>query len=213
MNTETQPNHGRATILVIEDSLTQAEKLKHILEDQGYRVRLARNGLLGLAELRIDPPALVISDIIMPEMDGYQLCQQIRSDATTRDLPVILLTSLSNQQDMIDGLACGADGFITKPYSAEYLLAHIERTLADKSSNQGDRDEVELTLPGTGRLISANPRRMVSLLLSTYEAAVFRNDELAKAQDKLGAINEHLEELVEERTAALKADIIEREHA
>ena len=213
MNTRMQPNHGRATILVVEDSSTQAEQLKHILEGQGYRVRLARNGMIGLADLRIDPPALVLSDIVMPEMSGYELCQHIRSEANTCDLPVILLTSLSNQQDVVAGLACGADGFITKPYSAEYLLTHIERTLADNASHQGDRDEVELPLPVTGRLISANPRRMVSLLLSTYEAAVFRNEELAKTQDKLSALNEHLEELVEERTAALKADIIEREHA
>jgi signal transduction histidine kinase len=213
MNTGMQPNHGRTTILVIEDSLTQAEKLKHILEGQGYRVRLARNGMIGLADMRIDPPALVLSDIVMPEMNGYELCQRIRSEANTCDLPVILLTSLSNQQDVVDGLACGADGFITKPYSAEYLLAHIERTLADHASHQGGREEVELPLPVTGRLISANPRRMVSLFLSTYEAAVFRNEELAKTQDKLSALNEHLEEQVEERTAALKADIIEREHA
>ena len=197
-------------ILVIEDSPTQAEKLQYILEGQGYRVELAQNGQQGLASIAADPPALVISDIVMPEMDGYEVCQRLRAQASTRDLPVILLTGLSNQQDVVDGLACGADGFITKPYSAEYLLAHIRRTLADRATAPAERDQVELPLPGSGRMITANPQRMVSLLLSTYEAAVYRNEELTRTQDKLTALNENLETLVAERTAALSADILER---
>ncbi len=67
-------------ILVVEDSATQAELLQHVLEQRGYRLSAARNGREALAALRANPPTLVISDIVMPEMDGYQLCRRIKQD-------------------------------------------------------------------------------------------------------------------------------------
>ena len=79
-------------LLVVEDSRTQAEYLRHILENEGYRVVLAANGFEALEQIQIDRPALVLSDIIMPEMDGYELCRRIRADATLATIPVILVT-------------------------------------------------------------------------------------------------------------------------
>ena len=202
-------------ILVAEDSSTQAEHLRHLLEQRGYQVTAVMDGRPALACLRQHKPALVISDINMPAMNGYELCQQIKGDERTRDIPVILLTSLSDAADVLQGLACGADSFITKPYSDSYLLACVERTLSEAvgpAIQQASR-EVEITLPGTQRVISADPRRMVSLLTSTYKAAVYRNTELVQAQEALRTLNDHLEDLVEERTAVLTAEIAERELA
>jgi len=192
-------------ILVAEDSATQAERLCHLLEEQGYRVTLVGDGR----------PALVISDINMPEMNGYELCQKIKSDARWQGIPVILLTSLSDAADVLDGLACGADSFITKPYSNDYLLARVERTLVDASAfgQPMAGSLLEIPIPGQNRMVTADPRRMVSLLISTYEAAVYRNTELVETQAALRELNEHLEDLVAERTAVLTAEISVRQLA
>ncbi len=89
-------------ILIVEDSLTQADKLRYLLEKQGYRVLFARDGNQALAILNESRPALVISDIIMPEMNGFELCRRIKTDENTRLIPVVLLTSLSDIQDVVE---------------------------------------------------------------------------------------------------------------
>jgi two-component system cell cycle response regulator len=217
MSVQTNPTRDvqdAAEILIAEDSPTQAEKLRYILERQRYRVTLARDGKQALASLNVYKPALVISDIVMPEMNGYELCQRIKAGERTRDIPVILLTTLSDMEDVFEGLACGADSFITKPYSEDYLLAHIEKFLANRLLHRSEsaRVGVEIHLAGKSRVITADPQQMLNLLLSTYEAAVHRNTDLIEAQDELSSFNERLEDLVEERTAALLAEIAEREH-
>ncbi len=104
------------TILVVEDSPTQAEALKYMLEKHRYRVTTAVNGRKALAMLELQRPITVISDIVMPEMDGYELCRRIKGHREFHDVPVILLTALSNPEDVIMGLECGADS-PTKPLS------------------------------------------------------------------------------------------------
>ncbi len=214
MSAKTKPN-DTTEILVVEDSPTQAEQLRYLLEQHHYTVTMAQNGEQALAFVEEHKPALVITDIVMPEMNGFELCQRIKADESGQDIPVILLTTLSNPEDVLEGLACGADSFITKPYNADYLLMHVERVLAGRTPRPGGRAgiEVEIPLTGKSRVITAHPQQMLSLLLSNYEAAVHRNTELIQAQDELRALNEHLEDLVEERTAALKKEIAERKQA
>ncbi|HYS43147.1 MAG TPA: response regulator, partial [Geobacteraceae bacterium] len=125
-------------ILIIEDSLTQAEQLRDILERHHYRVSAAGNGREALAAIAVSKPALIISDIIMPEMDGYELCSRIKADERYRGIPVILLTSLSNPRDVIRGLECGADNFITTPYNEEYLLSRIRHMETDRYRPEGE---------------------------------------------------------------------------
>jgi signal transduction histidine kinase len=216
MSVQTNPAPDAIEILIAEDSLTQAEQLRYLLEQHGYSVTVANDGKQALALVNDRKPALVISDIVMPELNGYQLCQRIKADERTRDVWVILLTSLSTTEDVLEGLICGADSFITKPYSADYLLAHVQQTLADRSLLQvGERARLgaEIIFAGKRRLITAEPRQMVTLLISTYEAAVHRNSELVRTQDELSSLNEHLEDLVDERTAALQAEISARQQA
>src|SRR3989338_3735466 len=88
-------------------------------------------------------PVLVIADILMPEMDGYQLCRQIKSDEKYRDVPVILLTQLSDPKEVIKGLESGADDFISKPYNEELLLARI-KTILSIRIKEGDRKSTRL---------------------------------------------------------------------
>ncbi len=105
----------KVAILIVEDSVTQAERLGHTLEQAGYDVSKRVNGGEALAFLENSHPDLIISDIVMPETDGFQLCRRIKSDSRLKDIPVILLTALSDPQDVLTALECGADNFITKP--------------------------------------------------------------------------------------------------
>src|ERR1700686_583976 len=156
-------------ILIIEDSLTQAEQLRDILERHHYRVSAAANGRQALAALAARKPSLIISDIIMPEMDGYELCRRIKADERYRGIPVMLLTSLSNPRDVIRGLECGADNFITKPYNEEYLLFRIRQMEADRSRPEDAAPAGGLALHFGGQedVITADRRQIVNLLLST----------------------------------------------
>src|ERR1044072_4641464 len=119
----------RREILIAEDSRTQAEALRTLLADAGFDVRVARSGAEALESLRKKRADLVVSDVIMPRMTGLELCRAIRTNAELRDIPFILLTSLVDQLDVVRGLECGADNYITKPYEPEQLLRRVDRTL------------------------------------------------------------------------------------
>jgi CheY-like chemotaxis protein len=119
--TDTQVN-----ILIVEDSPTQTKLLRFILEGNGYIVNSANNGAKALECVRQRKPNLIITDIVMPEMDGFALCKAIKSDPDLKSIPIMLLTSLSDPQDVIKGLQAGADNFLTKPYEDTFLISRIQ---------------------------------------------------------------------------------------
>lgn len=202
-------------ILIVEDSATQAERLRYILEKNNYRFAVARNGREALARIAAQCPSLVISDIVMPEMDGYELCRRLKQDERSRNLPVILLTSLSDPVDVVKGLECGADNFIFKPYEERYLVSRIGYILANRHLREIEftRMGVEVFFAGRKFFITSDRLQILNLLLSTYETAVERNRELANARDEMRHLNETLEARVQERTAALQAEVAERKQA
>ncbi len=120
-----------AEILIAEDSQTQAEQLSHYLSTRGFAVTVARDGRQALAAAHHSKPAMIITDVVMPEMDGYTLCKEIKSLEALKDVPVVLLTSLSGPQDIVRGLECGADSFIRKPYDDKYLVSRVEYILTN----------------------------------------------------------------------------------
>ncbi len=202
-------------ILIAEDSPTQAERLKHSLETHGCAVSVAVNGKKALEAMRLRKPALVISDVMMPEMDGYELCRQVRKDENLADVPVILLTSLGDVKDVLQSLECGAHHFITKPYDEAELFSRIEYVLSNKQFRRNKRVDVglEIYFGGQKYFISSEHMQILDLLLSTYEAAVKKNQVATRATDELRSLNEQLEDKVKARTAALTMEIAEREHA
>ncbi|MHB8767261.1 MAG: response regulator, partial [Deferrisomatales bacterium] len=128
--TEEKPTApGRVSILIAEDSPTQALELQHLLESDGFRVTVAANGRDALEKLRADPPALVLSDVVMPELDGYELCRAVKQEPALRHLPVVLLTALNDPADVVRGLECGADNFLTKPYLGQMLVSRVRHIL------------------------------------------------------------------------------------
>ena len=203
-------------ILVVEDSRTQAEYLRHILENEGYRVTLAENGTEALDQLSIDLPAIVFTDVVMPGVDGYELCRRIKSGERTAALPVILVTQLFDPADVIRGLECGADDFIIKPFEPGYIRSRINTILAamQHPNPDGDLPALPVTVGERTYMVSASRLRIFQILLSTYEVAVSKNAELIEAQDRLGALNEQLQQVVEDvrqSNARLTKENIERE--
>lgn len=189
------------SVLVVEDSATQAEQLRSVLEGHGNSVRVASNGRVALEMIAENPPTLVISDIVMPEMDGYQLCAALRSHGETRDLPVLLLTALSSPKDILRALECGADSFIIKPYSNGYLLTRMEALLASLQRRARDgEDGCEVRFGNEHFRIIAGRQRILDLLVCTYESTVMKNRELLEAQKELRESHLRLEIALEEVT-------------
>jgi hypothetical protein len=192
-------------ILIAEDSQTQAEQLRHYLSAQGYAVTVRRDGKQALASAMKNKPAMVITDVVMPEMDGYTLCKQIKLLPALREVPVVLLTSLSRPQDIVKGLECGADSFIRKPYDEKYLHSRVEYILTNVELRKTERLQVgvQLQFAGQSHFITAEKQQILDLLISTYEGAVQINEELELKQQELQEAKETLEARVAERTAEL----------
>jgi signal transduction histidine kinase len=183
-------NHD-AEILIVEDSPTQAEKLKHLLEEQAYTVVVAANGKDALASARERHPTLIISDIVMPEMDGYALCKAIKSDKELKGIPVILLTSLTSVEDVVQGLECGADNFIRKPYDEKYLLSRIDYILLNRELRKDQKMQmgVEIRLGGRTHYITSERQQILDLLISAYEEAIHINKQLKAVNKELEAFS------------------------
>jgi signal transduction histidine kinase len=199
-------------VLIAEDSITQAMQLEHILEENGYDVTVVSNGSEALRSIEKSKPLIVISDIVMPEMDGYELCRQIKANESYRDISVILLTSLSQPQAVIWALQCGADKFITKPYDEKQLLSAIEHLQLNINlqSRQEIQEGISVSYRGESYRIMSNRLQILSLLLSTYETAMAKNADLMEAQDELKSLNKELEERVRKRTEILRIEVAER---
>lgn len=122
-----------ARILVVDDQRSNVEMLAGVLKGRGYAVHTALDGQQALDQVREIHPDLVVSDILMPNVDGYDLCRRLRSAAETALLPVILVTSLDAQGERVKGLEAGADDFLSKPINWEELFARVRSLLRVKA--------------------------------------------------------------------------------
>jgi two-component system, OmpR family, phosphate regulon response regulator PhoB len=132
---------SKPLVLVVEDEAALVTMLRYNLEKQGFRVEEAADGQEALTLIAETRPDLVLLDWMLPAMSGLEVCRQIRRRPATRDLPVIMVTARTEDQDAVRGLNTGADDYITKPFSIDALLARI-RALLRRSS----------VLPAKGRL-------------------------------------------------------------
>jgi two-component system phosphate regulon response regulator PhoB len=121
-------------VLVVEDEAALATMLRYNLEKQGYRVEEATDGQEALTRIAEAQPDLVLLDWMLPQMSGLEVCRQIRRRSATRDLPVIMVTARTDDQDAVRGLNTGADDYIAKPFSMDELLARIRALLRRSNS-------------------------------------------------------------------------------
>lgn len=191
---DAKPEINGIEILIVEDSPTQALQLQYLLEQNGYQVITAANGRLALAILSKHKPQIIISDIVMPEMDGYALCHAIKSDKMLDDIPVILVTSFTDLQGIMKGLECGADHFIRKPYDEKYLLSRIKYLLMNRVLRRTEKVQMgmEIHLLGKRHFITVERQQILDLLISVYEEAVHMTEELEMRQQELAYSNQTL---------------------
>jgi DNA-binding response OmpR family regulator len=142
---------ARPTILVVEDHAEMRTFLREQLKDQ-WQIRLAENGVEGWRCVQENPPDLVLSDVMMPEMDGVELCARIKDDDTLQTIPVILLTARSETDATVEGLRGGADDYLEKPFDVTELRQRIDsqlaahRRLRDRYRQEVHLDTLDVTI-------------------------------------------------------------------
>jgi DNA-binding response OmpR family regulator len=196
-----------ATILIVEDSPTQILILKNLLEKNDFNVERATDGESALLYARNGKPDLIISDIFMPKMDGYELCQALKQDSCLRSIPVILLTTMSASESIVKALNTGANYFIPKPYDENYLVSKIKSILATKdlNGNLDSKETMEVVVDDIRHTVTSNRQQILNLLLSTYDAVVQKNNELNETQKKL---HETQAQLIESQRLAAIAEVV-----
>ncbi len=133
-----------ATILVIDDNREHLRVLGALLKEQGYTVRLAPGSQMGVTSARTDPPDMVLLDVAMPNMNGYEVCHILKHDVTTRDIPIIFISALDETLDKVKAFEAGAVDYLTKPFQAEEVLLRIATHLNLRRIQQQFRRQNEL---------------------------------------------------------------------
>ncbi|MBN1992759.1 MAG: hybrid sensor histidine kinase/response regulator [Anaerolineae bacterium] len=145
MNEHTQssaPLQNRANILVVDDTRANLQLLAGILAQRGYKVRPATNGRMALAAAQAEPPDLILLDIMMPEMDGFEVCHHLKADDRTRDIPVIFISAISEALDKATAFSVGGVDYITKPFQAEEVLARVNTHLTIRRLQQNLQEQI-----------------------------------------------------------------------
>ena len=172
-------NEARRNILVIDDNPQNLRLLVGMLSEKGYRVRPAPNGALALRSVRSILPDLILLDIKMPEMDGYEVCGHLKADEKTRDVPVIFISALDETVDKVKAFDAGGVDYITKPFQRQEVLARVETHLSLRKAQE--------------RLKEQNARLEREIM------------ERKRAQEALQRAHDELEQRVEDRTSLLAA--------
>ena len=121
--------YGHKKILIVEDEQDILQLVQHYLEKEGFRPVTAMSGLEALKKVKEDKPDLVVLDLMLPEMDGLEVCKRLRSVPDTAMLPILMLTATAEESDTVVGLELGADDYVTKPFSPKALVARVKALL------------------------------------------------------------------------------------
>jgi two-component system phosphate regulon response regulator PhoB len=120
---------SKVNILIVDDEEDVLELVRYNLNKEGYRIETATSGEEALAKARTIQPSLIILDLMLPGIDGLQVCKNLKSETKTQNIPVIMLTAKGEESDVVGGLELGADDYITKPFSPKVLIARVRRIL------------------------------------------------------------------------------------
>jgi len=126
-------NSSQQSVLIVDDTPANLHLLSRMLSLRGYKVRAANSGTRALAAIRANPPDLILLDIMMPEMNGYEVCEQLKTDEQTRDIPVIFISALDAMEDKIKAFTAGGVDYVTKPFQGKEVLARVKTHLALRS--------------------------------------------------------------------------------
>lgn len=185
---------SKERILVIDDEAGILELVRYNLAKEGYTVQVADTGEKGLKAARAKLPDLIVLDLMLPGMDGFEVCKLLKNDAKTRSIPVLMLTAKSEETDLVTGLELGADDYLTKPFSPKVLLARIRTILRRRApqaaAETGGRLQLHDVVIHPGRrevLVAGKP---VSLTFTEFQILhlfagrpgwVFSRDQIVEA--------------------------------
>lgn len=202
----------KRTIVIAEDSATQAERLKFILEENNFIVFHGENGKEALELVIEKKPHIVVSDIMMPVMDGYELARSIKINPETNTIPVILLTTLTGLSDILKGLESGADNYIIKPFVESDIISKIDKSITKETQGitKYHNGSLQVTYGEYLYNIDTKSTKLANFLITSYETALQKNTSLEEMQNELKDLNESLEEKVKLRTSDLLKEVTER---
>lgn len=182
---------AKDTVLIVEDDLDIVELLQYTLERDGYPVIVAHSGEKGLAEAQRRKPGLIVLDLMLPGLDGLEVCKTLKSDAATRGIPIVMLTAKGEESDVILGLEFGADDYVKKPFSPRELVARIRsvmrrghsvveaKTRIELGPVVLDKERHEVTLDGADIPFTRSEFRLL-WTLAKHPGRVYTRDELVK---------------------------------
>src|ERR1700736_3432870 len=208
-----------ARILVVDDNEVNVELLVAILASEDYVVSTATDGFEALAKIAAEKPDIVLLDVMMPELDGFEVCRRIKADPTMADIPVIMVTALSHVDDLVRGFEAGADDFVTKPFKQLELVARVRLQLRKKQDSERIREQA-LVDPLTGafnaRYFDAHAPRLAARCSAAYRpvaALMIDVDNLKQINDAHGHAggNQALRGVANRATSALRpSDLVAR---
>jgi putative two-component system response regulator len=183
-----QPVTARgATVLVVDDIAANARLLQRLLMRDGHHVLFAEDGEEALERVRCDRPDLVLMDVVMPTLDGFETCRRLKSDPKTRLVPVVLITALQGTRERVRGLEVGADGFLSRPVSTAELTARVRSLLRIKRFTD-ELDSAESVILSLALTIEARDSKTDGHCQRLARYAVTVGRELGLNEDDLGAL-------------------------
>ncbi len=170
---------AREHVLVVDDEEDVLELIRYNLERAGYRVSCAASGEEALALARRTGPDVILLDLMLPGVDGLDVCRQLRADAATRDIPVVMVSARGEEADVVAGLELGADDYVTKPFSPRVLLSRVKAVLRRRRGEEASPEAVvragdleidpgrhRVTFRGEGLDLTVTEFRILHLLAS-----------------------------------------------
>lgn len=130
------------TILVVEDEADILELLRYNLSREGYKVLSAADGQAALEVVRVKRPALILLDLMLPKLDGFEVCRALKQNPDTASIPVVMLTAKTEESDVVAGLELGAEDYIPKPFSVKVVIARVRAALRRRQAPPSGKDEV-----------------------------------------------------------------------
>jgi len=173
-------------IAVVEDNQTNIDLIRYQLDAEGFDIFIEKTGKKGMEMIKEKEPDLVLLDVGLPDIDGFELCKALRSDVKTKNYPIIMLTARTEDNDRIEGLKLGADDYITKPYNAEELILRIKNLLkrTERYKDSGSIINIKgLSIDINKREVQVN-KKPISLTFSEYQILIMLVENLGKIIQK-----------------------------
>ena len=205
---------AKTKVLVVEDDRSLAEVLQYNLEQNGYEVYCAHDGQDGLNQARLQLPEIIVLDVMIPVLDGLEVCKTLRANPSTNDIPIVMLTAKSEETDQLVGFSVGADDYVVKPFSVKILLQRIKTILrrqergknvglevVDRSGIVVDRVKHRVTVQGRTLDLTPSEFRLLDTLIRQPGRAFGRNELIDAA---LGADTLVLERTIDVHIRSLR---------